>query len=178
MSSLRRLGVAAFATAALLAWPAHAQDPSTPAPELAGSWTYVGGAPEQTQRFAAIDAATEALNPFMREVSRMQVRSRTEPVSSLSIAFSGSRATIRRDGVSVTVPMDGTSATVTRHGSEATVRCLVESGHLVLLGRTPNGRRRAEFEMLSDGRLRMSIRIESGHLAGPVNYQLTYRRAD
>lgn len=175
MLSLLRLSPPLLILAALLAWPASAQAPN-PAPELAGTWRYAGGAQEQARRFAAIDGATEALNPFMREVSRMQVRSRTEPVASLSLAFSGPRATIRRDGVTLTVPMDGSATTVTRHGTDATVRCQVEGGKLVLRGQTPNGERRAEFESLGADRLRMSIRIESGHLAQPVSYELTYRR--
>lgn len=146
-------------------------------PALAGRWSPAETADQKQRRLAAIDAATERLNPFQRGLARSQLAQRTAPPPGLMIEVEGSKLTIVNGERRLELELGGAPVDVAGPQGPSRVSATLEEERLTVTARRSTGERTTTYRADGAGLL-MEVTMKSERLTGPVKYALTYARIE
>lgn len=144
---------------------------------FAGEYTFAGGQKERDDLDAAIETTLAAISPVVRGIGRKRLHESNPIPKSLSIAIDGDSVEIRFDGAGHSTSLDGKPQRgVSPQGDKIKVSHRMRGSKLTELLDGDQGDRHNTFKIGSDGKLTVDVKITSGHLPVPLEYQLTFKR--
>lgn len=180
--------MAQLSTRALVLWlvvcvfallPSRAQADDTPSPTISGRFHYVGGAAEESQRKAAIDAGIESMFFAIRPIARYRLDNATQTVQWLNFEYDGKTLHTRGpDGLDLNGPLNGAEVVNTWRGEKTRVRQrFTQERELVQTFSAEDGAGRNDITLSPDGKtLTVTMTITSPRIPKPIVFRQTYRR--
>lgn len=158
--------------AVAVAPPAAAQDA-----RLSGTYTLDAAASDDIR--AAVQTTVARVNPLLRGYVRGRLRTANPPIPRVAIAFSGTLATITTGADTRRNVVGGPGVRARDNDGKAYTTTVTWDGpRLVQRFVADDGTRTNTFSVDADGRLAMTVRLESSRLPAPLVYTQRYQRTN
>ncbi|MEO0650341.1 MAG: hypothetical protein AAFZ65_06655 [Planctomycetota bacterium] len=154
-----------------------AADSERPRAPLTGNWRASESTDEQARRLSAIDAATESLGRFQQGMARSRLADNTSPADAISIDLAESRVLLDLDRRRFELPLGGPPVELTEEEQTIRLQAELEGEALRVEARTDSSVRTTTYRPNGD-QLLVEVSLTSDKLTVPLEYAVTYRRAE
>jgi hypothetical protein len=154
-----------------------AQDSTEIYPGVTGAWVYAGDKKEAEKLDQAINAVTAELPFYMRGLARDRITEQTAPPAELIYAVKNDKFIITRDDETVSLRFGAQPVTMEKDGKSGLMSARIDGDRIVVVSEGEEGRIMTAYGLSSDSKiLTLFVQMSAKRLAGPLKYQLTYRR--